>query len=65
LAAALLKTGGKADGLAQALVGIKDFKGLSDTFSFDRNGDVSRPFHLGAIRDGNYVDIEAIKPREP
>lgn len=65
VAAALLKTGGKADGLAQALVGIKDFKGLSDTFSFDRNGDVSRPFHLGAIRDGNYVDIEAIKPTEP
>lgn len=48
LAAALHKTGGKADGLVQALVGIKNFKGLADTFSMDRYGDVIRPFYLGA-----------------
>lgn len=65
LAAALQKTGGKAEGLVQALVGIKDFKGLSDTFSFDKYGDVSRPFYLGAIRDGKYVDIVTLKLTEP
>jgi branched-chain amino acid transport system substrate-binding protein len=58
LAAALQKTGGKADGLAQALVGIKNFKGLTDTFSFDKYGDVIRPFYLGTIRDGKYAVIE-------
>jgi branched-chain amino acid transport system substrate-binding protein len=65
LAAALQETNGKADGLAQALVGIKNFKGLSETFSFDRYGDVIRPFYLGAIRDGKYVDIEALELTEP
>jgi branched-chain amino acid transport system substrate-binding protein len=65
LAAALQKTGGQADGLPQALVGIKDFKGLTDTFSFDRYGDVIRPFYLGTIRDGKYVDIKPLKPAGP
>ncbi|OQX16131.1 MAG: hypothetical protein BWK76_11970 [Desulfobulbaceae bacterium A2] len=65
LAAALNKTAGKADGLAQALVSIKNFKGLIDTFSIDRYGDVVRPFHLGTIRDGKYVDLEALKPTQP
>lgn len=57
LAAALLKTGGKADGLAQALVGIQNFKGLTDSLSFDQYGDIIRPFYLGTIRDGKYVNI--------
>jgi branched-chain amino acid transport system substrate-binding protein len=65
LATALQETGGQAEGLAQALVGIENFKGLSDTFSFDRYGDVIRPFYLGTIRDGKYVDIEALELTEP
>jgi branched-chain amino acid transport system substrate-binding protein len=65
LAATLQKTGGQAKGLAQALVGIKNFKGLTDTFSFDRYGDAIRPFYLAAIRDGKYVDIEALELTEP
>jgi branched-chain amino acid transport system substrate-binding protein len=65
LAAALQETGGQADGLVQALLGIKNFKGLTDTFSFDRYGDVIRPFYLGTIREGKYVDIEALQPAEP
>jgi len=65
LAAALQKTGGKAQGLAQVLVGIKNFKGLSDTFSFDKYGDIMRPAYLGVIRDGKYVDIEALELTEP
>lgn len=65
LAVALQKTGGKADGLAPALVDIKDFKGLIDIFSFDRYGDVIRPFYLGVIHDGKYVDIKTLKLTEP
>lgn len=58
LAAALQQTDGNAEGLPQALMGIRNFKGLTDTFSIDRYGDVIRPYHLGAIHDGKYVDIE-------
>jgi branched-chain amino acid transport system substrate-binding protein len=65
LEAALQKTGGKADGLRQALVGIHDFNGLSDLISFDKYGDVMRPIHLGVIRDGKYVSIEAMEPSKP
>jgi branched-chain amino acid transport system substrate-binding protein len=65
LAAALQMTAGKAEGLPLALVNIKGFKGLSDTISFDKYGDVVRPFYLGVIRDSKYVDLEPVKPVEP
>jgi branched-chain amino acid transport system substrate-binding protein len=64
LAVALRETGGKADGLKQALLGMKDFKGVSDTFHFDEHGDVVRPIHLGVIRNGKYVGISDVKPTE-
>ncbi|HYA14750.1 MAG TPA: ABC transporter substrate-binding protein [Syntrophales bacterium] len=62
LAAALKKTGGKAEGLREALLEIHDFQGLVDTFSFDKNGDVLRPFYLGAIRDGKFVTSKTYTP---
>jgi branched-chain amino acid transport system substrate-binding protein len=65
LAVALEKTGGKADGLPKALAGIKDFKGLSDTFSLDKYGDAVRPIHLGVIRDRKYVGVDPLKPTAP
>ena len=65
LAIALQKTGGKAEGLVQALIGIKNFKGLSEIYAFDKYGDVVRPDRLGVIRNGKYADIEAVKPTEP
>ena len=61
MAAALEKTGGKSRGLPQALVSIKNFKGLTDSFSFDRYGDVIRPYYMGAIRNGQYVAIKSFK----
>ena len=61
LAVALQKTGGKARGLAQALIGIKNFKGLNETFSFNKFGDVDRGAQLGVVRDGKYVAIEPVK----
>lgn len=65
MATALQKTGGEAEGLRQALLSIKNFKGLADTFSFDRYGDVVRPFYMGVIHNGKYVDIMASEPTEP
>lgn len=65
LAEALKKCGGKAGGLRQALLETRDFQGLVDTFSIDNNGDVVRPFYLGTIRDGAYVDIERFIPEAP
>lgn len=65
LAAALNATGGNAQGLPQALAGIKDYKGLADTFSFDRYGDVVRPFYLGVIRDGKYVVVGTSESKRP
>ncbi len=62
LAAALEKTGGRAGGLKKALTGIKNFKGLSETFSFDRYGDVIRSFYMGVIHQKKYMDIKSFKP---
>ncbi len=62
LGAALHKTGGKAVGLKEALLGIRDFQGLVDPFSFDKNGDVMRPFYLGVVRDGKFVDLQRFEP---
>lgn len=61
LAAALLKTGGRAENLPQALTGIRDFKGLNDAFSFNRYGDVVRSFKFAVIREGKFTDIEAVE----
>lgn len=58
LAVALEKTDGKAEGLRKALTEIRDFQGLMNTFSFDRFGDVERPFYLSAIRDGKFIILE-------
>lgn len=62
LASALKKTGGKTEGLREALLGTRDFKGLFDTLSFDKNGDVVRPFYIGGIRDGKFVSTKTYKP---
>jgi branched-chain amino acid transport system substrate-binding protein len=65
LTVALKKTGGKADGLAQALSGIKNFKGLTDTISMDEYGDAVRPFYLGTIRNGKFMAINALSTTAP
>jgi len=60
MAVGLEKSGGKAEGLREALLSIKDFKGIVDTFSFDKNGDVIRPFYLSVIRDGKFVIVDKL-----
>lgn len=62
LIAALKKTGGKPDGLREELLKTSNFKGLVDTFSFNKYGDAVRPFYVGVIRNGKIVTIDEIKP---
>ena len=65
LAAALEKTEGKPEGLRQALLETHDFKGLMNTFSFNRFGDVERPIYLSTIRDGKFITLEKLTLTEP
>lgn len=58
LAAALRKTDGKKDGLADALLQIKNFRGAHGVFSFDEYGDVSRTLYMIAVRDGKFVTAQ-------
>ena len=60
LAAAMEKTGGKPEGLRQALMEIRDFQGVIDTFSFDQYGDVQRPFYLCTVRNGKFVILDKL-----
>jgi branched-chain amino acid transport system substrate-binding protein len=62
LAAALQKTGGKTGGLKEALLGIQNFKGLIDSFSFDQYGDVLRSFSIGSVRNGTFVTTAIYPP---
>jgi ABC-type branched-chain amino acid transport systems, periplasmic component len=60
LAEALKKTSGNKIGLKQALLGIHDFQGLTDTFSFDKFGDVERSRYLTTIRNGKFVNFDRL-----
>lgn len=62
LTSALQKTNGKSQGLRQAMLEMKDFKGLIDTFSFNESGDVVRPFYLSVIQDHKFVILEPLAP---
>lgn len=64
LAAALKITDGGPEGLAKALINTKNFSGLTHKFSMNRYGDAIRPFYLGIIQNGAYVDIEASIPTD-
>ncbi len=59
---ALTETKGEATGLKEALLKIKDFDGLVDTFSIDPYGDVIRPYYLGIIKNGKYEDLDSFQP---
>lgn len=54
---ALENTGGKAEGLKQALLEVKEYEGLIDKFSFDKYGDVERKFYFSKIEDGKFVTV--------
>lgn len=60
LSVALEKTGGKPEGLKKALLETQDSQGIMGTFSFNRFGDVERPFYLSSIRNGKFINLEKL-----
>jgi branched-chain amino acid transport system substrate-binding protein len=60
IAEALKKTNGNKNGLKQALLETHNFNGLMDTFSFDRFGDVERPWYLSTIRNGKFIMVDRL-----
>ena len=51
-------TNGKKEGLKEALLAIKTYKGLIDEYSFNKYGDVERKFYFSRIENGEFVTIE-------
>lgn len=56
---ALIKTNGNKEGLKKALLNIKNYKGLMNTFSFDKFGDVDRSWYLSTIKNGKYTMVDS------
>ena len=65
LAAALEKTGGRAKGLREALLEIREFEGLIGPIFMDAYGDVVRPYFLLRIEDGQFVPIGVLESEMP
>ena len=51
---------GKVTDLKQALLKVKDFKGVNDTFSFDSFGDVERSFYLSTVKNGKFTVVKKL-----
>lgn len=60
LAAALEKTNGRAEGLAQALPGIR-IDGLMETIALDEYGDGVRTYYQIMVEDGRFVTKGRLK----
>lgn len=57
---ALKKTNGNKEGLKQALLETQNFKGIMDTFSLDKFGDVRRPWYLSTISNGKFIMLDSL-----
>jgi branched-chain amino acid transport system substrate-binding protein len=64
LAEALEQTGGKAEGLPEALITIEDLEGVQSNISIDKYGDVSREIYIDAVKDHQFITIATILPEE-
>jgi branched-chain amino acid transport system substrate-binding protein len=62
LAVALKKTKGQADGLPEALKGIRKFEGLVGAISMDEYGDVVRTHFLHIVKSGDFITKSFIEP---
>ncbi len=62
MALALQHTGGKAEGLPEALLGIHDFPGVLGNISFDAYGDVKRDVYIVKVDGDHFQTIEVIPP---
>lgn len=58
LAAALLRTDGRAEGLAEALTATGELPGIMSPFQLDAFGDVSRETFLVTIKDGRFAAVK-------
>ena len=61
LSAALEKTGGLKEGLAEALLETKDFPGVHGNISLDAYGDVQRTLYLLTIENGKMKTIRSME----
>ena len=57
---ALLKHRSDLDTLKERLYALKNFNGASGTISFDDNGDVTKPFEIGQIRNSKLETITIV-----
>lgn len=57
LAEALKKTNGNKRGLKEALLEVKNVAVIVDNLSFDKFGDIERPWYLTTIRNGKFMMI--------
>jgi branched-chain amino acid transport system substrate-binding protein len=62
LAAALQKTAGNAEGLAEALIGVQDFVGLTGPVRMDKYGDALRPLVIQKAKGGRFETIDKLTP---
>jgi branched-chain amino acid transport system substrate-binding protein len=62
LSAALQKTNGEAEGLADALRGISDIPTLTATISLDEYGDTIKPLYIHRVQDGGFTTVLRINP---
>jgi len=60
LVMALNKTSGTATGLAEALLELKDFKGLTGPIFLDEYGDAIRPLFIQRVKDAKFVTITTV-----
>jgi branched-chain amino acid transport system substrate-binding protein len=60
LATALKKTGGEANGLAEALMGLKNFQGLTGSIRLNEYGDAIRPLYIQKVHNRSFETIQKI-----
>jgi branched-chain amino acid transport system substrate-binding protein len=64
LAEGLRQTGGRLEGLAEALSGIQDFQGVQGEISFNLFGDVLRKSYFVMIEDREFITVDVIGSEE-
>jgi len=64
-AIAMEKGGTTADGIKEALYKVHDYSGVTGKTSFDKNGDVIKPFEIKEMRQGKFVTAEKQLGNQP
>lgn len=54
IASAIQKGGYASDGIKKSLYETKDFKGVTGITSFDKNGEVEKPFYIYVVKNGQF-----------